>query len=72
LYRIDIIKNGRHWQDTVGVKATAINIAAVTIGLLAEAAVETTPGPGLHCIAEVFDDGDIPILKAELLLSSDS
>ncbi len=69
MYRIDITRNGQRWHDTVGVVATTESIAAVAIGLLAEAAVETTPHPGLHCIAEVFDDVDQRLLRAELRLS---
>lgn len=69
MYRIDITKNGQRWQDQVGVVATSETIAAVAIGLLAEAAVETPPQPGMHCIAEVFDDVSGPLLRAELLLS---
>lgn len=69
LYRIDIIKDGRRWNDPVGVTATSATIAAVAIALVSEAAVEIAPAPGCHCVAEVFDDQDRFVLKAELSVS---
>ena len=69
MYRVDIVKNGQRWTDDVGVLATSGNIAATAVALLAEAAVETPPAPGLNCIAEAYDEAGRLVLKAELTLS---
>ena len=70
-YRIDIVKDGARWADPIGLTATPTTIAAIAVGLAAEAAVESRPNPGLCCSAEVFDDDDNFVLRAELLISDD-
>jgi hypothetical protein len=70
MYRVDIIKDEKRWTDTVGVASSPDGITAVAIGLLAEAAVETTPTPGSRFVAEVFDETDRLVVKAELLISA--
>lgn len=68
-YRVDIVKDGAHWADPVGLTATADTIAATAVGLVAEVAVEGRPDPGLCCCAEVFDEDDNFVLRAELRIS---
>lgn len=69
MYRVDIVKNGQRWSDDVGVSATSDEIASAAVSLLAEAALETSPLPGLKCIAEVHDQTGRQVMKAELALS---
>lgn len=69
LYRFDIIKDGIRWADPVGLRVTADTIAATAVGLVAEAAAESRPGPGLCCCAEVIDEDDNFVLRAEIRIS---
>ena len=69
LYRIDIVKNGQRWTDTVGVRATAETIAETAVAYVSEAAIECRPEPGDCCSAEVFDDHDRFLLRAKLEIS---
>lgn len=71
VYRIDIIKNGQRWTDTVGVAATPDMVAAQAVAYVCEAAVEAQPRPGDRSIAEVFDHQDQFVLRAELSVSGD-
>ena len=68
-YRIDIVKDGAHWADPVGLTATADTIAAIAVGLAAEAAVESRPLPGQRCYADVFDENENFVIRAELRIS---
>lgn len=72
VYRIDIVKNGQRWIDTVGVTATPDTIATRAIACLSEAAVETHPMSGDCSVAEVFDDQNRFILRAQLSISTDA
>lgn len=69
-YRIDIVKNGERWVDTVGITATPATIATSAVACLSEAAAETCPKPGDCCVAEVFDQQNRFVLKAELSIST--
>lgn len=71
-YRIDIVKNGKRWVDPVGVTATPSTIATRAVTCVSEAAIETSPVPGDHCVAEVFDQQNRFVLKAELSISAAS
>jgi hypothetical protein len=71
-YRVDILKDGKRWIDTVGVTATPDTIAATAVSLVYEAAVESRPEPGDCCCAEVYDDQDRFVLKAELVISDEA
>lgn len=70
VYRIDIVKNGKRWIDTVGVTATPDTIASSAVACVSEAAVETCPKPGDCSVAEVFDHKNRFILRAELSIST--
>lgn len=70
-YRIDIVKNGQRWTDTVGVTSTPDTIAATAVAFVSEAALESRPEAGDRCCAEVFDDRDHFVLRANLDVSSD-
>lgn len=70
-YRVDILKDGKRWIDTVGVTATPDTIAATAVSLVCEAALESRTVPGVCCCAEVFDCQDRFVLKAELIVSEE-
>ncbi|MBB5746695.1 hypothetical protein [Brevundimonas variabilis] len=72
VYRIDIVKNGQRWIDTVGVTATPDTIATRAVACLSDAVVETRPRPGDCSVAEVFDHQNRFILRAELSISDDA
>ena len=71
VYRIDIVKNGQRWTDTVGVTATPDTIATHAVACVTDAVLETVPKTGDRSVAEVFDDRNQHVLRAELSISLD-
>jgi hypothetical protein len=71
VYRIDIVKNGQRWVDAFGVTATPDTIADSAVACVSEAAIESRPKPGDCSVAEVFDNQNRCIFRADLSISAD-
>ena len=59
VYWIDLIRDGERWTDSVGLRLKDGKLASAAISLVAEFALENTPGAGVWTAEVRTEDGAI-------------